>query len=546
MRRLATLASALLVSVLSFAANPAVKDVDIKVVLDAQGAAHITEVWDVTVTEGTEWYLVRDNLGDIRVSGLSVTDETGQRYHDEGSWDVNRSIRQKAGRCGIVRKSGGGCEICWGVGSYGSHVFTVSYTMSNVVKSLTDYDMLHMQFVSPGLSSPPKHVKVTISADGQSLSDANTRIWGFGYNGTMTFQDGTAVAESSEKFQYQSSVIALMRFDKGMFAPTSSQNRSFSEVEDIAMEGADFREPESFLDKVIDFLMSIFALLIWLVPVLFAFIANRLKKRQIIGCKRSEIDWARDIPFDGNILEADYTLTKLGEKRKANAIASAFILDMINKGILVSSNDAKGRVEISFNGSADLSKLSQSERQLYDMMKEASGADVILQDKEFSRWSSSHKTTLITWTQGIGAEGRTELVNDGYVSGDRYTTKGQEKARGLLGFKKYLEDFTIINERKTIEVALWREYLVFAALLGIAEKVAKELKDVDPVLYQEVVTAGYDPNVIYMSRNLASAITNATYVQPNTDTKAFGGFGGGASFGGGGGFSGGGFGGGSR
>ena len=545
MRRLAILASALLSTAISFAANPAVKDVDIKVVLDTQGAAHITEVWNVTVTEGTEWYLVRDNLGDIRIYDLAVSDETGQRYLDEGAWDVDRGIQQKAGRCGIVRKSGG-CEICWGVGSYGDHQFTVSYTMTNVVKGLEDYDMLHMQFVSPGLSSPPKHVKVTISGENQTFSEDNTRIWGFGFNGTMTFQTGKVVAESTERFQYESSVIALMRFDKGMFEPVSIQDRSFSEVEDMAMEGADFREQESFMEKVLDFLMSIAVFLIWLVPVAAAVLAGRHRKRQILGCRLSEVDWARDVPYDGNILEADYILTRLGVKRKSNAIASAFILDMINKGILVASNDAKGKVEISFNDSADLSSLPDCEKELYDMMKQASGSDSILQDKEFSRWSNTHKNTLINWTSNISSEAKAALVKDGYLYGGRYTEKGQPKARGLMGFKKYLEDFTIINERKTIEVTLWKEYLVFAALLGIAEKVAKELKDVDPVLYQEVVTAGYDPNVVYMTRNLANAITNATYVQPNTDTKAFGGFGGGTSFGGGGGFSGGGFGGGSR
>lgn len=536
--------SALLVSAISFAASPAVKDIDIKVELDRNGTAHITEVWNVVVAEGTEWYLVRDNLGDIRVSGLSVMDESGLHFYNEGSWDVDRDIRAKAGRCGIVEKRGG-CEICWGVGSYGPHVYTVSYQMSNAVKSLNDYDMLHMQLVSPGLSSAPKHVKVTISARGETISEDNSRIWGFGYNGTMGFEDGAVVGESSEAFKSNSSVIALIRFDKGMFAPASVQDRDFSEVLDYAMEGADFRKPRTLADKLADLFYAMIAIMSWLVPILLVIISRRVSYKKILGCNPKEVTWSRDLPYDGNILESDYMLTKLGVKRKANAIASAMILDMINKGILVSSRDARGRVEISFNDAADMDGIPQCEKELYDMMKAASGADVILQDKEFSRWSARHTERLSSWTDHTKSEGRSALVNDRYLSGGRYSAEAQAKARGLLGFKKYLSDFTLVKERHTAEVALWKEYLVFAALFGIAEKVAKELRDIDPVLYQEVVTAGYDPNLIYMTRNLANAITNATYTA-NTDTRAHGGFGGGTSFGGGGGFSGGGFGGGSR
>jgi len=543
MRRLAIILSAFLVSAISFAASPAVRDIDIKVELDRNGTAQITEQWDVVVTEGTEWYLVRDNLGDIRVSDLAVWDEAGLRYRNEGAWDVNRDLYAKAGRCGIVQKRDG-CEICWGVGSYGHHVFTVSYKMSNAVKSLNDYDMLHMQLVSPGLSSAPKHVKVTINAP-QKISEENSRIWGFGYNGSMNFSDGSVVCESGETFKSNSSVIALIRFDKGIFAPTSVQGRDFSEVLDNAMDGADFKKAESFMDKLAELFYAFIAVFFWVFPVLFLLISRNVNYKKILGCKPKEVDWSRDIPYDGNILESDYMLTKLGAKRKANAIASAMILDMINRGILISSKDAKGRVEISFNDSADMSAIPDCEKELYDMMKEASGSDVILQDKEFSRWSSKHPEKLQTWTANTKSEGRSALVNDGYLSGGRYSTEAQAKARGLLGFKKYLSDFTLVKERHTAEVALWKEYLVFAALFGIAEKVAKELKDIDPVLYQEVVTAGYDPNLIYMTRNLANAITNATYTA-NSDTKAFGGFGGGTSFGGGGGFSGGGFGGGSR
>ena len=50
------------------AAEPQIRSIDIEVTLHRDGSASFTEDWDVTVTEGTEWYLVRRNLDGMEVS----------------------------------------------------------------------------------------------------------------------------------------------------------------------------------------------------------------------------------------------------------------------------------------------------------------------------------------------------------------------------------------------------------------------------------------------------------------------------------------------
>ena len=177
MRRIIVIAAALLFSIAAFADYPTIRNIDISVSLQRDGSANISEVWDVRVTEGTEWYLVRNNLGDISIENLSVSDESGLDYINEGRWDVDRSISKKAGRCGL-HYTGDGVEICWGLGTYGDHVYTVSYTMTNAVKSLSDADMLHLQLVSPGLSSRPKNVKVRISNVPDSTRFGASVLWG--------------------------------------------------------------------------------------------------------------------------------------------------------------------------------------------------------------------------------------------------------------------------------------------------------------------------------------------------------------------------------
>ncbi len=540
MKRFIAIFTALLTSLAAFAYSPEIRSVDIKVQLHEDGSADFAEVWDVTVASGTEWYLVRNNLDDIKISNLSVTDETGRQYVTEkGDWDVDRDIARKAGRCGLHR-TGDGYEICWGVGSFGDHVFKVSYTMSNCVKSLNDYDMLYMQLLSPDLSSTPKRVDVSISADSGTLTTDNTLFWGFGYEGTSGMEsDGTIRFNSSGRVK---SVIVLLRFDKGIFKPVSVQKRDFQKAYDIAMNGADFGKDDKF--PIFEFLLF---LLPWLILIL-AKMSTIGEKKRILGMKIKDVPWSREIPLNGNLEASNYILSRLGEQKKGNSYASALILRMIYDGCIIVNKKDGNKVDLMFNDSKT-DGLNTHSRKLYDMMKTAAGSDEILQDKEFSRWSKKNYTKVNSWINTVNNAGKTSLLGRKYIKGTKFTTDGQAEARGLIGFRKFLSDFTLMQERGSRDVGLWQDYLVFASLYGIADVVAKELKDIDPQFFEEANNLDYDTmsNVIYRNNILSNAITNAQ-VRATSGSSGHGGtssFSGGG-FGGGGGFSGGGFGGGSR
>ncbi|MCR4920819.1 MAG: DUF2207 domain-containing protein [Bacteroidaceae bacterium] len=55
-----------------------------------------------------------------------------------------------------------------------------------------------------------------------------------------------------------------------------------------------------------------------------------------------------------------------------------------------------------------------------------------------------------------------------------------EDVQQVVGFWRYLKDFSLVAERHIEETGLWREYLVFAAFYGIAEQVRKDMKKVAP------------------------------------------------------------------
>ena len=553
-----------------WAYSPAVNDIRINVSLNTDGAARITEVWDVVVASGTEWYLVRNNLGDIGIFDLRVVDENGNVFVDEGGWNVDRSIVQKARKCGLHR-TGSGYEICWGVESYGPHKWTVSYTMTNVVKSLSDYDMLHMQFISSKLSSPPQHASLTLEAPVPLDSD-NSRIWAFGYEGSVEWQGGKVFAESGEPFVTNSSMILLLRFDKGIFNPLSSQDRDFAAVLSNAQEGAHYNDSgESDTEDFSDFLASLISMIItW-----FAFVKPFLRSLGIVkkkdrgALKRlfgrrtlpSNPGWDRTIPFDGNHLRTYYIASHLkGTDDGKFTIVSAIMLRMVEKGNIRMQTSMSGKKEFAFVPGASRDWMTVSEREFYNMLIQASGEDKILQEQEFKKWSVTHMSEVYNWAKGLKEDvclsfSDPEIADSNNSYDDiRLTPLGQQKAMQALQFRQFLKDFTVINERHVPEVSLWGEYLIVAALFGMADKVASDMKRIAPDMSignVRLQTANLG-DVVYFS-NAFSRFTRNAYAlhysslhSGGSSGRSSGGFGGFSSFGGGGGFSGGGFGGGSR
>lgn len=537
--------AAVIIAALFITGRAYADSLDIDVRLHPDGSADIVEMWDMTVHEGTEMYLVRQNLGDIAISDFQVSDENGKYYY-VGKWDVDKSLSQKAGRCGVVYTDKG-CELCWGLGSYGHHTWRVSYTMTNVVKSLNDYDCLHMQFVSPGINQVPSDVSLRITLPGAVLSQENAAIWGFGYEGDIVFTEGGVSAHSSV-FDSRSSMIVLMRLDKGMVTSPSVSDRTFDEVRERAFKGSSYANDGD--DDFVMFVMAVLSLL-FLAVVMWIIIRSIRNERERMTGYRSlkDISWSREVPFGGNLLESNYVFGKLYGVRDAGSVTSALILRMIQHGVLLVGKDGRkeGKVVISFNDNADFSALPECCKGLFTILKEAAGKDHVLQDKEFSRWSASSESrrkTLNAWIDSVGDEGRRALVSDGYMSpAGKWKEAVRPQGERLVGFRKFLKDFTILSERVSADVNVWNDYLVYAAMFGIADKVAKELGDINPQLFEQTVYGDYTTAyyVVRMSQRLSSSLIAASVAY-----KSATGGGGSSSFGGGRGFSGGGFGGGVR
>ena len=532
-----------------------IRDLDIRVEVAKDGSARITQVWDVNVVKGTEWYIPVENLGKMTITDLTVS-ENGQPFVNEGRhWDVDRSLEEKAGRCGIVEKRNG-VELCWGQGSYGPHVWTASFTATGLVQSFEEADGFLFQFVNPELAAPPQHVKVTIvnSTGGPQWTYDNTRVWGYGSYGEIDVKDdGTIVYESSEPFSYESSVIALVRFEKGLFAPTVSRDMTFDELKEKAMEGSSYGEK----DKGEKFMLWLFGLLAG--GALLAFIraavlqALGYKYKKSMYGKTKITEWWRDTPMEGNLFASSYVLDNgwrfVGAGSSQNLIGALFLRWILDGTVKVQSdpNNSK-RVNLAFDPNKDFA--DDVEGSLYRMALEASGGNLLLEKGEFEKWSEKHYKQFMAWPDRAKARGKSFMNAKHYFKhGDTTNDDGAREASHVVEFKNFLNDFTLSKERGATEVGLWKDYLVFAQLFGIADKVAEQFQKLYPKEFQEVTeSVGLDPNSMMRTIRLNNNMTTSAMNRAVSKYQAgsIKGTGGHTSFGGGGGFSGGGFGGGSR
>ena len=77
-------------------------------------------------------------------------------------------------------------------------------------------------------------------------------------------------------------------------------------------------------------------------------------------------------------------------------------------------------------------------------------------------------------------------------------------------FRNFLKDFTLVDQREAGEVRLWKDYLVFAQLFGVADKVAENLQKLYPKQFDEFVQQNYRMSDYNSMRYMLSHISHSS------------------------------------
>ena len=534
----------------AFATNH-IYDINMEIYVDENGDATITETWIVDGSDGTEWYKVYNNLGNSKITDFTVSMDGSPLTYKV--WDVDESLNEKKGYYGINYTSSG-LELCFGKYDYNRHEFTLNYKISNFVLNTDDSQVIYWNLIDRLSSVDFEDFSIVLSSCYEFPDTLD--VWGYGYKGYAYVENGK-IYLSNEDDMNGNYVVLLAKFPLNTFNTTNTSDRynTFDDVLTAAEEGSfeyDYNET-SVMTKIFNFLIGLFNILLFCLPFIIVALVARSSKYGYKDNKtitKKNTPYFRDIPCNKDIYYANALAQLNGFTKSASNILGAILLKWVKEDKIKVIKDDK-KTSLQFDNSIVID--NKLENDLYKIMYTAS-KDGILENKELEKWARKNYDKYLSIFERIKNDKINELKQAGHI----YKRKNRqeckyknvmddtlyEDSKKLYGLKLFLEDFSSINTKEVIEVKLWDEYLMFAYLFGIADKVAKQIKNMYPE-YIANLDNNIDLDTIILFNMISVRSANAAS-SARASAQSYSGGGGGFSSGGGGGGSFGGGGGGSR
>lgn len=553
----------LLVSSTKSEAANTINSITMNVFINPDGSAQITEVWDTKLDKGTEGYKPYGNLKNCEITNFTVSDDSGNVYETLSYWNTDATFDSKAYRCGI-NKTHNGVELCWGISKYGNRRYTLKYKITNIVNQYKDSQGIYFSFMPKEMDQAPKNVRIIISSK-VAFTKENSQIWAFGYpSGNIEFDNGSIYMSSNGTLNSSSYMTALVKIENGTFNTRNKVSKTFDDVYKEAM--SDVKKEESKGNKAIEYLIltmvGVFSI-IGIQSIVMAFM-HRKPSQFDFGPdgkklpKMKDIEYFMDIPCNNDLYRAYWIMYRYdipGADKCKRGLLGAILLTWIKEGFvdIVKSNNGKNDYAINLTrfkvGRNDL------ETALLAILREASGENKILEKKEFKKWSAKNYTRLDSWFNKVLTHVNNELIDEKLITitteekivfgkshkntRKRVDSSLKSEAINLMGLRKFLLDYSLIAEREAIEVSLWEQYLIYAQLLGIADKVEEQFKNLYPE-FNDVSNLNMDYVTICTRQMAYGAITSANRARTRAEHRdSYSSGGGGSSYSGGGGSAGG-------
>lgn len=565
-RRLVLIAIAICLFVPGIALADRIDSIDIDGTINKEdGSITLVQTWEASPDSGTEFFIPMTNLNDLEIVNFKVSDEDGP-YELMDPWDVDASFEEKARKYGI-NYTDDGLELCFGKSEFKNKTYKIEFTYKNAVESYEDYDGFNIRFINDKMDPAPSRFNISLEVPGTDLNSEISKVWAFGYNGPVGFEDGKIVA-SSEDFGSSNYANIMASLEKGIVNPTITRSGDFDDLVNEAFVGSDYsyedyknggtyedvKDNSAFTDKFFPGL-GIFMAIFGISTAIFSAVSGgnnkNIKNARKVDKKNPE--YYREIPFEKDLASNFYANS--GHENMVENIITATFLKWLRDGYIdfidthekssILGRDVE-RYNIVLNKEPEFS--NKYEEMLFSSLEVSAIDDNIVTEKEYKKYLKNDDEFIDNLVDKIEDEGETTLTARGYIedSGKRFkkknfTEKGLKEAANIYAFKRFLKDFTLIHERTPIEVNLWDEILIGATLFGVGEETLEKFKEFYPDY--NFGNSEYD---IYHSYLYLNHFSNNTYKSAIANSSSSAGFGGGASMGGGGGFSGGGSGGGGR
>ncbi len=523
-----------------------VTSIGIVVKIREDGSAWITQTWQGYFYNGTENY-IPIRTGDIEITNFRVSDEVGQ-YEFIEDWDIDADFDEKKRKCGIVETKDG-VELCFGISEYANKRYHITYLVKDFIKGYEDYDGTNFMLVNRNMNTFPTSVNVEIQMeDGTRLNETNAAVWAFGFEGEAKFIFDRVDVRSSRDLEGSNCVIVMLQLDKGLISPKTNVNKSFVEVIERAMEDSDYGHGSEDGDAK-GVLIALGAVVgVGALGLTIVVVADQKRKKKIKEFGDT-VGYFTEVPNGGRIEVTHYLAQTFSLAGDENLIIGALLLSMMNNRYIdIHTDFAEDGEEFTV-----LELLREPEdptrQKLFRMLAGAAGGKECLQETVWKDFSYEHYKYVSQFVSKVKKHGEEIFQNaiGGFVkkpgnSLEDLSEFGRAELSQVIGLKKYLEENVRMADKTIWEANLWQDYMVYATLFGIADKVIDQLKELFPERAPEMDYYYYHQyHYCYDYYHHMNESVERAEADARTE-----GDGGSSSIGGGGGFSGGGSGGGSR
>lgn len=338
----------------------------------------------------------------------------------------------------------------------------------------------------------------------------------------------------------------MVKLEKGVLSPKRTVEGSFDTVIKAALSGSDYDmdaalEEEELTAGDIGFMVLFFGVIAALIAGSIMMLTKLRKARQ--NKRMKSVEYFRDAPNNGN-LNVTYELGRSCNLCSEDALMGAYLMRLISEGCLEPEGDENNAKQFRLRLIHPPEKSNIYDDAFYTILEAAANGDGVLQTAELEGYSKKNVKPLSRFMDSCVGGARKTLIREGcfkraVCNGTKdLTNTGKKQLDEILGLKRFLLDFSLIHERGVRETVIWQDYMIYALLLGIADKVMPQIRELYPDALPQI--QNYERCMRYAGSYNAILYRAYRENQYRHQASRSTGSGGHASLGGGGGFSGGG------
>jgi len=594
---------------------------DIAAQLSDNGDMRVTETWRVNLDERSKSYrnLYKTFPVDLnsQITNLSVYDvDSKTEYEYVEGIDPTSGSSSVENAC-YIYKTGTDTEIGWLMPPIDSGIrnFKVSYTVTNAVSVYKDTSVFYNAFIGSEFAMPITSLHGTISFPSGANQD-DLLAWLH-----CTVQSNLKIESPSQISFTASNIPAGTMVETRVLMPVSlfanSQRVTASDMKDTIVKEEKKWSDNWVAKQRMEFIIGIVdaaagALLVLVGLFILIWMKTKAKRHSV-----EAPEYTREIPVGsspGGAANLFYFYSGGVTDKVQGRVFSATLMSLSHKGYVRFDANKNKDFVVTVVGNVKKTQLTQSEQTFYDMITTvASNSGDKFTMKQFEQYAKDHNKYIDNSIVSFLSQAKKEIAAKGYYehrptfltvssvlgvlsiiaaivmimgtkgwlvyiplgllvfgvlmmiassTKTRLSVKGEFDYAVWHGLEKYMLEFSRMKEYGVPELALWEEFLVYATMMGISEKVCDQLKMVYPQLNDDTyLNTNFGSSYMYfmfgrsmgmggfgsigndfgatLGTTINNISTSATRLAHPPSSSNGGGFGGG-----GGGFGGGGFGGG--